>query len=419
MVSVPFSISLGASGDVVSGTVEGDSLNINADQYRNIGYLKKLIHSNTIRPRFRIMRLNPDDTVKNQIPPEDIASGGSYSENYENGSRRSLSFSLINENGQYTPSVDGIWEGTRFRLDIGIQDRDESTVWFHKGVFVVRSARPSRTSEQKTVSIECGDKFSFLEGKAATIDDVLTIDPGTDIEQIITDALYTNLGNRTVLDYRPIIYHTSFKGRTTPLTVTESQGSTYGALILQLADILSAEVFYNADGRLTLVPILEVATDGDKPVVDNFTDTRGDYQDNDFDFDFSGFVNRILVIGNNVNGHICKGEARNEDPSSPLSIPKIGIRTGEIINDSNITTDMLAQERADYELRKCLIAKTSQSSTVFFNPLLTVNNLVTYSDEFYKLKRERFLVQSISYSLDYSGTMSISTSNLNNLPFVA
>ena len=54
-----------------------------------------------------------------------------------------------------------------------------------------------------------------------------------------------------------------------------------------------------------------------------------------------------------------------------------------------------------------------------FNPLLSVNNIVTYTDEEdFDMKRERFLIQSISFNLGYDGLMSLSVSNINNLPFV-
>ena len=89
-----------------------------------------------------------------------------------------------------------------------------------------------------------------------------------------------------------------------------------------------------------------------------------------------------------------------------------------MITDTNITTDIVAQERADYELRKVLVAKSTLSSTVFFNPLLSVNNLVTYTDKFFELRHDRFLIQSIGFSLGYEGTMSLSVSNINNLPFI-
>ena len=53
-----------------------------------------------------------------------------------------------------------------------------------------------------------------------------------------------------------------------------------------------------------------------------------------------------------------------------------------------------------------------------FNPLLLVNNLVTITDEFYGLQEQKFLIQSISCNLGYDGMMSISVSNLQNLPFL-
>ena len=54
---------------------------------------------------------------------------------------------------------------------------------------------------------------------------------------------------------------------------------------------------------------------------------------------------------------------------------------------------------------------------MLLNPLIEVNNLIEITDNFYGIENEKFLVQSISFSLDYSGTMSISSSNINNLSF--
>lgn len=68
-------------------------------------------------------------------------------------------------------------------------------------------------------------------------------------------------------------------------------------------------------------------------------------------------------------------------------------------------------------MRKVSVAKTSVSNTMLLNPLIEVNNLIEITDSFYGIENEKFLVQSISFSLDYSGTMSISSSNINNLSF--
>lgn len=415
-----FTIDESGSLDILSGTIElEDDLSFDYKKYCTISYVKKLLSRNTIYPRFRIFVCNPDDTTRYEIPNEDIIMGGSYSENYQNGQRRSLSFSLINNDGKYTPNIDSIWANTKLALEIGLQLPEVNGVlWFKKGIYVVTKADPSRTATDKTVSIECADKFNIFEGKRGTLTETVEIQPGEIIEDVIKDILNISAGDGYPLDSRPILYHSSFKGRTTPITVSGSSGSNWGAILTQLAEILSAEIFYNAEGRLTIVPIVEVSNDGDKPVIFDFVDTDGDFQNDNFTMDMSTFINKVVVIGSNVNGHTVMAEAVNDDPASPLCYQRIGYRIANPINDSNITNDMLAQERADYELRQVLIAKSSLSSTVFFNPLLTVNNLITYTDDFFSLKRERLLLQSVSCSLDYSGTMSISASNIKNLPFV-
>ena len=415
-----FTINESGSLDILSGTIEiEDDLSFDYKKYCTLSYIKKILQRDTIYPRFRIFVCNPDDTTRYQIPNEDIIMGGSYSENYQNGQRRSLSFSLINNDGKYTPNIDSIWTNTKISLEVGLQLPDANGIlWFKKGVYIVTKANPSHNLTNKTVAVECSDKFQIFEGKQGTLTETVEIQPGEVIEDIINDILRTGAGDGYPLDSRPILYHSSFKGRTTPLTISGSAGSTWGSILIQLAEVLSAEIFYNAEGRLTLVPIVEVTSDGDKPVLFDFIDKQGDFQNDDFTMDMSSFINKVVVIGANINGHTVMAEAVNDDPASPLCYQRIGYRIASPINDSNITNDILAQERADYELRQVLIAKSSLSSTVFFNPVLTVNNLITYTDDFFSLKRERLLLQSVSFPLDYSGTMSISASNIKNLPFV-
>lgn len=407
------------TGDVLAGELEiRDDLAFDYKMYTSINYINKLLAQTTLYPRFRIFLLNPDETTRTLIPNDDIILGGSYSENYQNGQRRSLSFTLINEDGKYNPNINSIWINNKFLLEIGLQIPDtEGVLWFKKGVFTLSSASPSRTKDQKTVSIECNDKFVILDGKSGVIDTTLEIPSGTDIKSIIKDILSSNTGTGYMRDYQDLIYHSSFEGKKTPLTISMNAGQTYGDLLSQLAEILSAEIFYNSNGNLTVVPTSEVIQDGDKPVIYNYSLQDCNFKNEDFSIGMTEFINQIVVIGANVNGHTCMAVAKNDDPASPLCYQRIGLRTS-IINDSNITNDILAQERADYELRKVLIAKSNLSSSVFLNPLLSVNNIITYSDDFYQLTRERFLIQSINIQLNYDGIMSITASNINNLPFV-
>lgn len=406
-----------SSGDILSYYADMSSADI-LSYYSSVNLLKREIEREIIRPRYRIHWLNEDETVRRILPESDIVLGGSYSENYQNGQRRSLSFSLHNELGQYTPSINGIWTGAKFGFDMGLELNNGAVIWFPKGKYLITSANVNHGVGTKTVDISLSDKFSIFEGATGTLETSVTIPPGSLIEEIIQNILWKQKGDGSMLDPIPFIYDFSFKGKKTQATITQQAGSTYGQLLLSLATQLSAEMFYDVDGHLNVVPINNVTNDVDKPIIYHFFEERGDFGSNNLSYDMNDIVNRVVVIGANVNSEICDAIAVNDDPSSPLCYQRIGYRTGSPINDNNITSTRLAQERADYELRNKLILKSSVSNDVRYNPLLSVNNLITVSDDYYNFKQEKFLIQSISCPLDYSGTMSISSSNVRNLPFV-
>lgn len=326
---------------------------------------------------------------------------------------------MNNNNGEYTPSINHFWTGQKFSFYIGfnLNNDENSVVWFRKGIYSCQSQSVDNSSDTKTVSIETADKFSVLEGKSGTLEYSYTINVGEDIEEVINNILNTDNGSGFMLDSKDIIYNSLFKGKKVISQISESAGATYGSIILKLAEMLSAEVFYNVNGNLTLIPKQEVINDSDKPILFSFNADNGDLMTHNYSFSFEDIVNKVIVIGSNVNGSTCRAMAVNNSADSPISVSRIGYRTGSIINDSSINSDYLAQERADYELRKVSVAKTSVSNTALLNPLIEVNNLIEITDSFYGIENEKFLVQSISFSLDYSGTMSISSSNINNLSF--
>lgn len=405
--------SLEGSGEVISIT----SPYLFGQRY-NFSTIEEYIRRKHIRPRFKICVLNDDETENYEIPQEDIL-GGSYSENYQNGQRRTLSFQLNNDSGNYTPSINHFWANTKFSFYIGFSMSDDEleTVWFKKGIYCCNSQEVDNSPDSKTVSIETADKFSVLEGKQATLEYSYTINVGEDIEEIINNILQTDVGSGFILDPQKIIYNTKFKGRKTTSTITETAGATYGSIILKLVEMLSAEVFYNSNGNLTFIPKEDVINDSNKPVLFSFNADDGDLMSHNYSFSMDEIANRVIVVGANVNGHTCRAVAVNNSGGSPISVGRLGYRTASIVNDSNITSDYLAQERADYELRQLTVVKTSVSNTILLNPLLEVNNLIEITDSFYGIENEKFVIQSLSFSLDYNGQMSVSSSNINNVSF--
>lgn len=404
-----------SSGDVLPLDI---SKEIFLDSNFDIQELIDVLHGENIAPRFRLYVLFPDETINYEIPSEHIKSGGSYSENYQDGQRRSLSFTLYNEEGDYTPTINRLWAGTRLRLDMGVQLPDNRIVWVEKGIFVINKLTPNETVSECEVSVSAADKFSLFEDKTGTLETSYEIPEGSDIQEVIKSILLTDMGNGNPLDSRPIVYNSSFKGKKTQVAISKSAGETLGSILTELATQLSAEIFYNNQGLLTLIPTNYTTQDVDKPLLFEIVTHDGDANNLSLDLDVSSIVNRVIVTGTSNSGGVFTATAVNDDPKSPLCYQRIGYRTGQIINDSNISSDVLAKERADYELRQQLILKSSNSITIVYNPLLTVNNLVAITDPHFMLDKERFLIQSTSYSLGYEGTMSVTVSNLRNLPFV-
>ena len=409
-----------ASGDVLSVELAGGRESASPSALSSAAIFKAA-ESPMSSPRYRIFALHPDETIDYEFPPEDLKSGGSYSENYQDGQRRSLTFSLRNDDGRYPVGINGLWSGRKIRLDLGVETAFGDVYWVEKGIFAITKASCSEDAYgAKSTNVTAGDKFAIFEGKEGTLDDTTEIPAGASIEDIILGTLATDSGNGHPLDPKGIVYHSSLKGKTTQTSISKSAGETYGSILLDLGTQLSSEVFYNSQGNLTIVPTSETTSDGDKPLIFNAASDDGDIDSLSFDFDLSSIVNKIIVTGasNSSSSGVRKAVAVNDDPGSPLCYQRIGYRTGSVINDPNISTDQLAEERAAYELRKVSMVKSSVSFGVAFNPLLTVNNLMTITDSHYGLSKKRFLIQSVSCSLDYSGTMSVSATSLENMPFL-
>lgn len=379
----------------------------------SMSYLTDVLKRPTIKPRFRLFVLNPDETINYEVPEEDIIiNSGNFTENYQNGQRKSVNINLINVDGKYTPSINTIWVHDRFRFDIGLEF-DGQVYWFPRGIYILGNPSADHQDSDKQVSLTLVDKFAVLEGKSGTLEATYEIPVGSDIEQAIMGILTLDNGSGYPIDLKPIIYDRAFKGLKMPYTLSKDAGSTLGEMLLEIGTILNAEVYYNSQGNLCFININETTLDVQKASLWDYSDEDRDYGGATANYDFENAVNEVHVVGDNINNEIFSAMAKNENPVSPLCIQRIGRRI-EYINDSNIYSDDLAQQRANYELRKFGILKTIMNIQVSFNPLLFVNNLVTITDKYYNLTRERFLIQSISYTIGNESQMTVSCSNIVN-----
>ena len=379
----------------------------------NMSCLTKILKRPQYQARYRLFVLNPDETIDYEIPQDDIIiNSGTFTENYQNGQRKSVNISLINIDGKYTPGINTIWVHNKFRFDIGLEF-DGQVYWFPRGVYILGNPSASHQDSDKQVSLTLVDKFALLEGKAGTLEATYEIPVDSDIKKAIMGILTLDNGSGYPIDLKPIIYDRAFEGMKMPYTLSKDAGSTLGEMLLEIGTILNAEVYYNSQGNLCFININETTLDTQKATLWDYSDEDIDYFNSSANYDFENAINEVQIVGDNINNEIFSAMSQNTNPASPLCIQRIGRRI-EYINDSNIYSDDLAQQRADYELRKYGILKTTMSINVSFNPLLFVNNLINITDGYYGLKREKFLIQSISYTIGNECQMTISCSNIVN-----
>lgn len=377
--------------------------------------LRRVLKRSFIQPRFRISVLNPDETVDYVIPDEDIPENGiSYTESYQNGQRRNITLQLINEKGKYTPSINGIWLTTKFRLDIGLVTK-KTIVWFPKGIYVMGDVSLVDQDSNNTVTIQLKDKYAIFEGKMGTLEDAYEVEVGSNIEEAVQGVLNFSLGNGYIFDYQPIIFDPSFLGAKTQNTIRVEEGGNLGQIIEALATQISAEYYYNNLGNLCFYPINVTVNDDAKPVIWTFEKINREVNNLSLNYKNEEVVNVVKVVGDNIDNGIHAAIVTNENPASPICIQQIGRRAAPKFTEANIWNDDLAYDLARYYLRLRSFVSIDFGCTVSFNPILTVNNIVEIENDFIGLRREKLLLTSISYSSP-DGTMSLKLCNTSELP---
>ena len=372
-----------------------------------------------IRPRHRISVLNIDESIDYVIPEKDISEDGgiSFTENYQQGQRKNITLKLINIEGKYTPSINRIWVDKRFRYDIGIELRTGEVVWFPKGIFVMGNVTVSSGNSNKEVSIQLKDKFSIFESNSGTLETAYEITPGAAIEDVINGILNFDTGNGYILDYKPIMIDSSFKGFKTQATIRKEEGENLGSILLELATQMSAECYYNNVGNLCFYPINETTNDEYKPIIWTFDKMGRELHNLSLDYKTDEIVNMVKVVGSNVDNGIYSAIVYNENPASPICVQRIGRRMGQKYTETNVWNDSIAKELANYYLRKSSFLSVQFSMPVSFNPILNVNNICEVENDFLGLKRDKLLITSISFSSGDS-EMEVTCSNTQDLPFM-
>jgi hypothetical protein len=202
----------------------------------------------------------------------------------------------------------------------------------------------------------------------------------------------------------------------TPYTIYKEYGGFYSDVLLELNNIISYNMYYSVNGKFVCEPDIPNLQKGS---IWDFDDSDATLQSVSQTFNFEKSYNIVKVIGDNVNGNIAIGTARNNAPSSSLSTLHIGNKLAPIITDENIDTDARAQYRANYELKRYSSMAVEVSITSIPLLHLDVDQVITITDSKEMLDREKFLINSITIPLSpKSGqTMILGVSNLTAIDF--
>lgn len=379
---------------------------------QNPAFVKAVLEP-IVKELYRVELLYADETPREDISRYILKDSISYQQEYKNGQTRSISFSMLNDDGRWdaSPVNTGLWADTKIRAFSGII-YDDVLYWYPLGIYLL--SNPSYNRDEDTVSIDGVDKFAKLDGTlGGVLETEYKIVPNTPIYTAIQTLLKLDTGNGTSFDDDPVIFPSKYASQKTPYTMTVNGESSVGDILLELGEILSCDVYYNEYGCLVFEPADELLKVANKPVLWTIDDEFSDCTSISYEVKFDEVINKVTVVGANINGAIVKHTVTNKNAKSPSNIYMMPIRF-EYISDSHISTSDLCQTRAEYELQKKSIVTLSYSISMVYIPFIQSNALICLNDKRKNVYGQNLFVSSVSIS---SGSTNVSATNIEDLPY--
>jgi len=364
---------------------------------------------NIYKPISKIEILRDDETVKKVIPLKDNL-GGSLSINKQNGLRRTMSFSLMNDNKLYIPKENGLWFYTKFKLWLGLEINGQEHL-LPQGVFILEDANVTSSGSDTRVEIKVLDKYSMLDGSIfgeleASFEIPLNISVAEAIKLILIKA-----GDKKI----PMIDN-EFTTTLTLYTLRLNAGDNLGKLLDELAEMCSADFYYDTEGTFIFEKFIE---DNTKPSIQDFTTKEVLYMGGSKRYNLAEVYNGVRAEGTNINGVSVSATVKNTNLKSNTNIYVIREKIKPFSSNS-VTSVEQATLWAEYQLREIMALKSEGSyicMRVVFH--LDVNKVITITDENLDNNRERLLLQSITIPFGIgSGTTSFNAVNTNELAYV-
>lgn len=395
--------------------------------------IEKAIRAPITKRYMRFFLLHDDETISEEIT-DMVVANGNIQKGSQTGQTRSINITLLNEKrkvlvgykngkGVYeerylwtpTPYENKLWYFNKVKIISGIIYGD-FIYEVDEGIFVIFDPNLKSSEAEETVSLQLYDKFALLDG---TIDGKGDIDYEVSLNTPIESAVKQLIRlPRNVMqqpyDSKDLIFPNKFLNEKLAYTIKKTGENSIGELITEIGKSISCDVKYDVKGHLNLINSLADLDYHNRKLAWIFKE--GEFTGPSAKIARSKIKNRVTVKGANINGVLSSATVENTNPLSNYNInSEFGIK-GHVIEDSLISGDFLCRERARYELKKYAQNYVTIDFQCIYIPHLEPGDIVEWSYPNWGVYNEIFLVNSVSVPVKSEELMSLSITNINELP---
>lgn len=370
--------------------------------------------------KIKIELLDWSEQAVGEITTNIVNASGSININYQQGTRRTCSISIVDKQILYLPSENSpFWYNKKFKIYLGIASGNDIYYW-SQGVFLIQTLS---FDNNYTLNIEGIDKFGLFDGslnllKADTNYNFLAKDD-INIYSFIEKILLADIGNGYATDCIQPIIDFNFFNKKLQADISLDNGNFVGNLLIELANTYGADIYYDADGHLIFHRIFgDVSPASYQYIAPQwyFNDTNCDFLTQNNSYQLDGH-NRVFVYTNSSGSVNYSYTALNTNPSSPLDINAVGTRSlddVEIALTQDLTDDDCRQYGEYLLAKECRNTVNSELACNII-PHLDVNKIISITNKQVNYNDEKFIINSINLPIGTS-EMSISAANIQFLP---
>lgn len=399
--------------------------------------VKKILIFPKIKRYTKVFLLHPDETIYKDISSF-VSATGNIEKNSQDGQRRSSSLTFINPEvykkivddyqkyGTLNSKPESMWNPFQRdnELHNNIKIKLVSCIDFYnihyeinEGIFIAFDPKMMENAANKTLSIQLYDKFANLDG---TIDGKGELDYEIPVNTLVYDALNQLLklskNNRgEPYDFKDIIFPAKYRKELLAYTIKKTSENSIGDLIKDIVASIACTVGYNVDGHLVVSDVLDDMDFHNRIYAWEYSSDESQYQNPSIDIKWSQIKNKVIVVGANVNGYLCKGVAENRNPISLYNINSdFGIKSIKI-TDNLIPSNKMCEERAKYELKKYARNYITLSFQSIWIPFLEPGDIIVWTKKDWGIYKKEFVINSISLPLNGKDPMSITATSLDEI----